>query len=499
MKHVIWLAFGDTPNGPGVYWDTTLLDSLLSKRCTYHEGNQIPEGITDAIVIIPGAYQGKYIAEINKELSKLRRCKVIITSDEQNNFPIDELRHDNMQIFATYLTDKYTSDIHWLPIGPARMPDVEYEPKTLDWFYAGQVNHESRRQLVEYLKLIQSTTTNDLITTDGFAQGLEQSEYYKRMSKAKVVPAPRGNISPDSFRFYEALELGAVPVPENKAFWDKLFHDHPFKPVDKWQDMPLSLSRAYRNTCVAWWQRKKLEIQEQLIGKPAITVVVPVSPIKSHPSTEILDETLESITHQLPDARIIVTFDGIRPEHEHRRDDYEQFIERALRKHNNKIYPMIFDEHTHQVGMLRASIKHCSKYILYVEQDTPFTTDYIDWQGCIADLKRVDLIRFHFEAQIPEPHKYLMMGKVQNSTVPLLRTKQYSQRPHITTKSFYEKVLLNFTPHAKSFIEDRMHSVAQQYPKEYRLAIYNPTGSIKRSYHTDGRAGEDKLDGTQIF
>ena len=39
------------------------------------------------------------------------------------------------------------------------------------------------------------------------------------MSKAKAIPAPRGAVSPDSFRFYEALELGAVPITEDEKFW----------------------------------------------------------------------------------------------------------------------------------------------------------------------------------------------------------------------------------------------------------------------------------------
>ena len=47
----------------------------------------------------------------------------------------------------------------------------------------------------------------------------------KKMARAKTVPAPRGAVSPDSFRFYEALELGAVPITEDEKFWHSLFDD----------------------------------------------------------------------------------------------------------------------------------------------------------------------------------------------------------------------------------------------------------------------------------
>lgn len=496
VMQVVWLSVD--PNIPAdSYWDQTLLKELL-RDCKHRYR------ITDqkeAIVIIPGAYQGKYIDNINKELSKLDKCKVVITSDEENNFPIDELKHENMQIYATYPTDKYSVDVEWLPIGPARMPKVEYSPKLLDWFYAGQVNHDSRKQLVDELGKLNN---GELYSTPGFAQGFSHEEYYKRMANAKAVPAPRGNISPDSFRFYEALELGAVPIPENKDFWLQLFPDMPIKIINTWQELPeiiteIATKQAYRNQCVAWWQRKKLEIKDDLIGTPDTTVVVPVSPIASHPSTEIIDETIKSIKGQLPGARIVVTFDGVRQQQAGKTQDYHEFIEQFLRKYNGEVYPLIFDEHTHQVGMMREALMHCSKYIIYVEQDTPFTKDYIDWEGCKRAIGRVHLIRFHFEAFIPEPHQYLMMGKVMKSPVPLIRTKQWSQRPHLTTRSFYQKVLTNFSHNANSFIEDKMHSVAQQFPKEYRLGIYSPKGSIKRSYHTDGRAGEQKYDDEQIF
>ena len=70
---------------------------------------------------------------------------------------------------------------------------------------------------------------------------------------------------------------------------------------------------------------------------------------------------------------------------------------------------------------------------------------------------------------------------------------------NVDNKDFYEVVLHNFSNGAVSFIEDKMHSVAQEYPNHYRLAIYSPKGNIKRTYHTDGRAGENKYDESQVF
>ena len=411
MRDTVFLSVKESVPADS-YWDMTLLKELLSSTNFHYEIGRLKE----AIVIIPGANQGDKINEINKELSKLERCKVIITSDEENQFPIDELKHTHMKIYANYLNDKYASDIKWLPIGPAQMPSLDYTEKEIDWFFAGQVTHDSRRKLA---KVLSGLNNGELLTTKGFAQGYSQDEYYKKMAKAKAVPAPRGAVSPDSFRFYEALELGAVPITEDEKFWHSLFDDFTIPIVSDWSDLPKHIEKIandveYRNECVAWWLRKKIEIKEELLGLSSDTaIVVPVSAIKSHPSTEIIDETIASIRHHFPNEKIIVTFDGIREEYKHRYDDYQKFIARFLIKYSNaNIYPLLFNQHTHQVGMMREAMKYIKeKFIVYVEQDTPFTKDTIDWEGCKSSLDTVDLIRFHFETRIPQPHHHLMRGE----------------------------------------------------------------------------------------
>lgn len=243
-----------------------------------------------------------------------------------------------------------------------------------------------------------------------------------------------------------------------------------------------------------------------------ITVVIPVSPIAVHPSTEILDETLNSIRHHLPDAEIIVTFDGVRNEHERRRTAYEEFIRRALWRldhHYSGCVPFIFDTHTHQVGMLRAVLDEIrTPLMMYVESDTPLVTDEpIDWAACMHHIESggANVIRFAHEAQIHPEHEHLAHG-IEGV---FARTSQWSQRPHLTSVAYYRRILnSHFTPDARCFIEDVMHSVCVQAHVldgmdgwlQHRLWLYHPEGgNIKRSYTTDGRAGEPKLDSTQVF
>lgn len=527
MSTVFWLSKKDGTPGRG-YWDQNLLEELLIDF-NHLEVSSINPGYKGGIVIIPGAYQAPYIDEINQELNKLHWCIVIVTSDEENNFPLDELKHPRMKLFANYYNDKTKNVDHWLPIGPARSV-VALTDKIHNWAFMGQITHDERR---EYAKVLRKRDDGFLLETDGFAKGLEPLEYHKVLASTKVVPAPGGPISEDSFRLYEAIEAGAVPIPAKPDFWENVFGQVPFPVIEKYEQLDGYINDAIsqypklNNEVQIWWLQQKHRIKrdihkaiEEFGDNPPITymttIIVPVSPIKSHPDTVILDETLSSVRFHYPDSKIIVTLDGVREEYKDRENDYEEFKRRFIYEasQDKNILILNFKEHTHQVGMAREAMKYVdTPLILYIEQDTPLVTDMpFDWGKLSNYLLTGDsnMIRFHFESVIPKPHEHMMHGmeEIKQYKLPLMRTSQWSQRPHLATKAFYDRILRDyFSEDAKSFIEDKMHSVLHTAYldngtlgwHQFKVHIYCPEGNIKRSYHTDGRAGEEKYDDTQTF
>jgi hypothetical protein len=242
------------------------------------------------------------------------------------------------------------------------------------------------------------------------------------------------------------------------------------------------------------------------MDKNDITVIVVTSVLPSHPNTGILDETIRQIRIQLPESEIILQVDGLREERLNRKTDYDEFKSRVLWKclHEWKnVLPIIFDEHSHQTTMMKKTIDLIKTPImLYVEGDAPITPDCaIDWQKCLdmLEYEKANTVRFHFEASIPEPHKHLMFG-LDNG---FMKTAQWSQRPHLSTVKYYKDVVLPFSDD-KTFIEDRFHGKVQDdiFPYDefdqsgwdkHKLWIYHPEGSIKRSYHLDGRQGTQKF------
>lgn len=231
-----------------------------------------------------------------------------------------------------------------------------------------------------------------------------------------------------------------------------------------------------------------------------ITVIIPTSVLPSHPSTRIIDETINSIRHHLPDSEIILQIDGLREEQQDRKADYDEYKTRVLWKclHEwRNVLPVVFDTLHHQSGMLRETIDLIkTPLLLYMEGDCPLVTDLpIGWDRCKEFIYsgEANTIRFHHEAVIPLEHDDLMIGYKDG----FMRTYQWSQRPHLSSVLYYRDVVLPTLPEA-NFIEDTFHGIVMndwyQYSKigwnKHRLWIYFPNRkNIKRSYTTDGREG----------
>lgn len=239
-----------------------------------------------------------------------------------------------------------------------------------------------------------------------------------------------------------------------------------------------------------------------------IAIVVPTSPIPSHPSTAIIEETLDSIRFHFPVEAIFLMVDGVREEAtDDERMRYLEYVNNligiAMFKHKNvKFLP--FPEHTHQAAMLRKTMQiiPIGRKIMFVEHDTPLVKSAIPWNAVehAIDSQIVRLIRFLPEVEIHPEHAHLMLAPLVVKDVPLTPTIQFSARPHLAAWDFYDELLQRFSGNAKCFIEDKAHGICQGEPWDiWRMSVYTPPGDQKFSYHTDGRAGANKYDERQIF
>jgi hypothetical protein len=249
-----------------------------------------------------------------------------------------------------------------------------------------------------------------------------------------------------------------------------------------------------------------------------ITVLVPTSPIKSHPSTEIIEKCIASVRLHLATAKIIIMADGVRPEQKDYEERYVDYLTKlkTIAADWGDVSFSLFAHFSHQAHMTRETLKAVhTPLILFLESDTFFIRDApIDFAGICRVIRSgaLHMVEFHchWEPWTLPAHDHLMLDKDRHfiDGVPFVRTWQWSQRPHVASTHFYRMILkAYFTQDCRTFIEDRMHDVMASSKKSlgddgwhlWKLAYYAPLGSIRRTWTDDGRAGDSKFEGTYVF
>ena len=96
---------------------------------------------------------------------------------------------------------------------------------------------------------------------------------------------------------------------------------------------------------------------ENIVDSSQITTIVSTSPIKAHPSTHFMDETIASIRHHLPDSPIIITADEVWSKLEHYRENYYEYLRRIENRYDSNVRIHKFATRTHQTEMTQYAIR----------------------------------------------------------------------------------------------------------------------------------------------
>jgi hypothetical protein len=259
-------------------WDYGLLKQFFNKN------NIKPDKVTTlpntdrAFVVIPGPQNVDYEDQISEELNKIDRVVLFITGDESATFKVDKIKHDNIEIWIQYPHRKH-SQYNKLALGaPQHLSNnlPEYQDKSYDVFFAGQITHQRRQELAVAMINMPNSFYKP---TNGFSQGLNPKEYYEKMFMSKIVPCPSGAMVIDSFRFYEAIEMLCLPIGDkldskmqNTDFFNFLFEDnHKIKTFENWRHLPKLLPELLNNytsemhQIVCWWIKYKRDLFIELM------------------------------------------------------------------------------------------------------------------------------------------------------------------------------------------------------------------------------------------
>ncbi|CAN2171044.1 hypothetical protein MCEORE3_00051 [Candidatus Nanopelagicaceae bacterium] len=118
--------------------------------------------------------------------------------------------------------------------------------------FIGQKGRWYRRLMVEYFERIAGASTSMYGSFGGFTHLPQTTDYVSSILSSKFVVCPPGNVSSQSFRYYEAIALGAVPIVTEVSLQDWNTHEY-------W---PRDTSWKYSNFMDVWLSLKDLDGQD---------------------------------------------------------------------------------------------------------------------------------------------------------------------------------------------------------------------------------------------
>ena len=198
--------------------------------------------------------------DLGTELPKYNDDKlniVISTSRETHDTPNEFFRNDVFLIFQHYfMLDEWGYPIpnplvYPLPLGTFR--DVNptlikpLSERKYDFSFVGQIPDTGtrdcfKRHLDQIVEKSNGKFKFFVKYTDGFSQGLEAEEYKEILSESRGSLCPQGAHSDETFRFFESILMGAVPLIESlPRLWYYEAAPH-FK--TKWRDLDRTLSQV---------------------------------------------------------------------------------------------------------------------------------------------------------------------------------------------------------------------------------------------------------------
>jgi len=164
-----------------------------------------------------------------------------------------------------------------IPIGYKCDPikdNINILKRNYKWSFLGTTHGSSRYDLLNKHKNI---TPNFINLTENFSgkKSMDTDDYYKILNNSIFAPIPHGYFHPETYRLYEALEAGCIPIIENPfQFFDNFLPNNPLLSVNSWEDSSTIIKKylenkkdieILRNKINDWWTQHKENLKETFL------------------------------------------------------------------------------------------------------------------------------------------------------------------------------------------------------------------------------------------
>lgn len=267
-------------------WEEDWLQELLSGLdvCVVDDNNY-QKFLNNSIIVVSSLnLQGaeKYL----KKLDKLKyNYGIILLSDERYIVPKEFYKYGRF-IFRNYWHRKFVGQekISIFPLGyktgfwETSSPQLALSnQREYTWSFAGQISKKPTREvMVSCMKVFPHFYIHETFAWAD-PNSLTVLEYRDLLLNSVFVPCPAGWVNLDSFRLYEALECGCIPIVEKSPidYFANYLGNHPFLAVDSWDQVPGLMNALLadpvlleqrRLQCYDWWQKHKKEMNQKFLN-----------------------------------------------------------------------------------------------------------------------------------------------------------------------------------------------------------------------------------------
>jgi hypothetical protein len=183
-------------------------------------------------------------------------------------------------VFRTYWSEIFDPRcVMQLPLGFSQgllggMSERSAAERPFLWSFLGEGGKTTRPDMLKALANVGPSFVQ--ITDLGPVQRLGKAQYEQILSDSVFVPCCMGNVNLETYRVYEALECGAVPILEKRTSLDYfrgLLGDHPMPSFVTWEQaarfmLAIQHDRAAQDElllrCSRWWEAYKRDLTQRI-------------------------------------------------------------------------------------------------------------------------------------------------------------------------------------------------------------------------------------------
>lgn len=227
-------------------WDHGLLSEIFDAHpdVFIQHNTKEPNIFGRAIVVVTGKPS---VEPLRAYLETLKSGVAILVSDEDGFFDWKAAIPPHIQVWTQYWTPYGKGEIkeRILLGAPNRIKNYKINthlPKKYLWSFIGQVQNPFRQACVDVLKTLPDGFLHIVPQFGGGQGGIEYQEYLDILCQSRYVFCPSGSMNCETFRMYEAMECGSIPITDCRSprdaegfnYWNEVYPEHNISYVKEW-------------------------------------------------------------------------------------------------------------------------------------------------------------------------------------------------------------------------------------------------------------------------